>query len=187
MIEWLFVCYVFALFILPLPLWFLTVILLDVSCGGVEIGSDFNNEEKILSLYPDNSPMVYQSLERLDSLLKENVNVEDILDSDLCLTLFTKIRTNYPATTVVGKKCRVIITKLQNILKQSPECPLLPEVTIIESPPPAPTNAQKRFRALFGVEDIRINVSAPVAGTEVGCVQRIHSDDPENLQIAILP
>ena len=45
MIEWLFVCYVFALFILPLPLWFLTVILLAVSCVGVEIGSDFNGGE----------------------------------------------------------------------------------------------------------------------------------------------
>ena len=45
MIEWLFVCYVFALFILPLPLWFLSVILLAVSCGGVEIGGDFNGGE----------------------------------------------------------------------------------------------------------------------------------------------
>ena len=72
----------------------------------------------------------------------------------------------------------MILRKLQDILKQSPECPSLPEVTIVESPPAAP-NTQKRFRALFGDNGADADVSAPVAGAGVRRDKRIHSDAPE--------
>ena len=71
------------------------------------------NEEKILSMFPTDAAIVFQCLERLDELLKKEIQVDDIFDSDLCLTLFTKIRPKFRATTEVGKKCRTIIKKIQ--------------------------------------------------------------------------
>ena len=132
---------------------------LPAASSDIAMSVKFKNEEKILTKFSKDSGMVFQSLERISVHLQSKVVVDDIFESELCKVLFTVIRPSFPATTSVGRKCRDIWRKLQAILKTSPDCPAnLPEVTVVETPTPTQPAASRRFQALFGDNNVSIQL-----------------------------
>ena len=92
------------------------------------------------------------SMERIISL--ENVTVDVLFHTNISQILYEKIRPTWPASTCIGKMCRKILLKFQDLCRTSEdfeEEEELPNITDI-SEDEAETNQSTRsrsFRTLF--------------------------------------
>ena len=75
------------------------------------------SEEKILSIFSDDAGIVKMAMERIQAI--ENVSVDVLFATDVSQILYEKIRPAWPASTHIGKLCRKILEKFQDLCRAS--------------------------------------------------------------------
>ena len=120
--------------------------------GDVEFSDSLITIEKILKeediLKANDERLVKLSLERLLSL---KLSVSDLFNTNITCILYNDVRTKFSAKSSIGKLCRRLLFKCQDLCRSDPEFDgELPDVTdISEDEGLEPQAKKKDFRSLF--------------------------------------
>ena len=125
-------------------------------------------EEATIKTNLDKIEVLLNSFNIINNAIDDSSSkVDDILSCEICCTLYSDVRPRYGPDTEVGRKCRRLLEKIQDFIRLEPDCEGMPDITVCESPAPAPPPS--RFRSLFTKKPTN---DAPPR-------QRIFSDVPE--------
>ena len=122
-----------------------------------EMKVKINSEVKILKLLFSEADVIEPCLSRL---LAYDISADDLLNTDICTILYTKVYPNHSAETTVGKITRVLLKKFNGICaaEEDYDGDIL-EITEVNEPEKQPQK-KRTFRNIFGNAE-RSQVLAP--------------------------